>query len=58
MYHPGRDEPYEGCKDLIPDERLKYLIDRSYMYNISQTNYTEKDLETLCDRKFNGTPFE
>ena len=55
----GYDEPYEGWKDLIPnDERLKYLIDRSYRYNISQTNYTEKDLENLCDRKFNRTPFD
>ena len=28
----GYDEPYEGWKDLIPDdERVKYLIDRSYM---------------------------
>ena len=55
----GYDEPYEGWKDLIPDDkRLKYLIDRSYMYNISQTNYTKKDLENLCDRKFNRTPFE
>ena len=55
----GYDEPYEGWKDLIPDDkRLKYLIDRSYMYNISQTNYTKKDLENLCDRKFNRTPSE
>ena len=55
----GHDERYEGWKDLIPDdERLKYLIDRSYMYNISQTNYTEKDLKFLCHRKYNRTPFE
>ena len=55
----GHDEPYEGWKDLIPDdERLKYIIDRSYMYNISQTNYTEKDLKFLCQRKYNRTPFE
>ena len=59
MYHPGHDETYEGWRHLIPDdESLKYLIDRSYMYNISQTSYTEKDLENLCDRKFNRTPFE
>ena len=53
----GYDELNEGWKDLIPnDERLKYLIDRSFMYNISQTTYTEKDLETLCDRKYDRTP--
>ena len=55
----GDDEPNEGWKDLIPkDERFKYLIDRSFMYNISQTNYTEKDLETLCDRKYDRTPLK
>ena len=55
----GYDEPYEGWRHLIPDdERLKFLIDRSYKYNISETTYTEKDLETLCRRKFNRTPFE
>ena len=55
----GYDEPYEGWRHLIPDdERLKYLIDRSYKYNISETTYTEKDLETLCRRTFNRTPFE
>ena len=54
----GYDEPTnEGWKDLIPnDERLKFLVDRSFMYNVSQTNYTKKDLETLCDRKFNRDP--
>ena len=55
----GYDEPYEGWRHLLPDdERLKYLIDRSYKYNISETTYTEKDLETLCGRTFNRTPFE
>ena len=55
----GYDEPYEGWRHLLPDdERLKYLIDRSYKYNISETTYTEKDLETLCRRTFNRTPFE
>ena len=55
----GYDEPYEGWKDLIPDDkRLKYLIDRSYMYNISQTNYTQKDLENLCNGTYNRKPFE
>ena len=59
VYHPGNDEPYEGWRHLIPDdERLKNLFDRSYMYNISQTSYTEKDLENLCNRIFNRTPFE
>ena len=55
----GYDEPYEGWKHLIPnDERLKYLIDRSFMYPINQTTYTEKDLETMCNRTYNRTPFE
>ena len=55
----GYDEPYKGWRHLIPDdERLKFLFDRSYMYNISQTDYTLKDLETLCNRTFIRTPFE
>ena len=55
----GFDEPYNGWRHLIPDdERLKYLIDPSFMYPLNQTNYTEKDLETLCNKKYNRTPFE
>ena len=55
----GYDEPYEGWKHLIPDDdRLKYLIDRSFEYPIKQTNYTEKDLETMCNKTYNRTPFE
>ena len=55
----GNDEPYNGWKHLIPDdERLKYLIDRSFMYSLNQTTFTEKDLETLCDKEYNRTPFE
>ena len=53
------DEPYEGWKHLIPDDpRLKFLVDRSFEYPLSQTKYTEKDLETLCNIKYNRTPFE
>jgi len=53
------DEPYEGWKNLIPnDERLKFLIDRSFIYDITKTNYSEKDLENLCDINYNRTPFE
>ena len=53
------DEPYEGWKHLIPDDpRLKYLVDRSFMYPLDQTSYTEKDLETMCNIKYNRTPFE
>ena len=55
----GFDEPYEGWKQLIPDdERLKYLIDRSFIYPLNQTTYTQKDLEKLCNKKFNRTRFE
>ena len=55
----GYDEPYEGWRHLIPDdERLKYIIDPSFMYPLNLTNYTEKDLETLCNRKYRRTPFE
>ena len=55
----GTDEPYNGWKHLIPDDkRLKYLIDRSFTYNLNQTNYTEKDLENLCNNKFNRSTFE
>ena len=53
------DELYEGWNHLIPnDNRLKYLVDRSFMYQLNQTNYTEKDLETLCDTKYNRSVFE
>ena len=58
-HHNGYDEPYEGWKHLIPDDaRLKYLFNRSYTYNISETNYTEKDIDNLCEIKYNRTPFE
>jgi len=56
---PGRDEPYEGWRHLIPDDpRLKYLIDPSFMYPLNLTTYTKKDLKKLCDRKYRRTPFE
>ena len=55
----GYDEPYEGWKHLLPDDpRLKYLIDPSFSYPLNLTNYTKKDLENLCDRKYRRTPFE
>ena len=55
----GFDEPYEGWRHLITDDkRLKYLIDRSFMYPIEKTTYSEKDLKTLCNRAYNRTPFE
>ena len=53
------DDPYEGWKHLIPDdERLKYLIDRSFIYPLKLTNYTKKDLDTICNKTYNRTPFE
>ena len=55
----GYDEPYQGWKQLIPDdESLKYLIDPSFFYNLNQTTFVAKDLPTLCSRKFNRKPFE
>jgi len=58
-YPGGHDEPYEGWKHLIPDDkRLKYLMDPSFIYPLNETSYTEKDLENMCFRKFNRTPFE
>jgi len=58
-YPGGYDEPYEGWRHLIPDDkRLKYLMDPSFMYPLNETTYTEKDLERMCFRKFNRTPFE
>ena len=55
----GTDEPYYDWRDLIPDdERLKYLIDPSFEFPLNQTNYTGKDLETLCHKKYNRKPFE
>jgi len=56
---PGDDEPYEGWRQLIPDDpRLEYLIDPSFMYPLNLTTYTKEDLETICDRKYKRTPFE
>ena len=55
----GHDEPYEGWRNLIPDDkRLKYLVDPSYTYDLSKTSYTKKDLETLCNKTYRRTPFE
>jgi beta-1,4-mannosyl-glycoprotein beta-1,4-N-acetylglucosaminyltransferase len=55
----GYDEPYEGWKHLIPDdERLKYLIDPSFKFPLNQTTFTEIELGTMCNKKFNRTPFE
>jgi len=55
----GYDEPFEGWEYLIPkDERLKYLIDPSYMYQLNQTSYSENDLEKMCKKKFNRTQIE
>jgi hypothetical protein len=28
------------------------------MYPLNLTTYTEKDLETMCNRKYNRKPFE
>ena len=48
----GHDEDYEEWQNLIPDDkRLKYLIDRNFIYPLNQTTYTEKDLKTLCKKK-------
>ncbi len=53
------DEPYEGWKHLIPDDpRLKFLVDRSFMFPLNKTSYTEKDLDNMCYIKYNRTPFE
>ena len=46
----GEDEDIAGLEDLFPpDERLSYLWDPSYEYNISETSYSELNLSTLCD---------
>ena len=45
---PGHDENIHDMRDLMPnDERLRFLYDPSYMYNISQTSYKKEDLKTL-----------
>ena len=55
----GYDEPYKGWKHLIPnDKRLKYLFDRSFKFSLNQTTYSENDLDTLCNKTYNRTPFE
>ena len=33
-------------------------MDPSFMYPLNEMSYTEKDLENMCFRKFNRTPFE
>ena len=55
----GYDEPYEGWRHLIPnDDRLKYLIDRSFIFQIEKTTYTKEHLKKLCSKTFNRKPFE
>ena len=55
----GYDEPYEGWKHLIPnDQRLKYLIDPSFMFPLNLTTYNKEDLKKMCDRKYKRTPFD
>ena len=55
----GYDEPYEGWSHLIPnDDRLKYLIDRSFIFQIEKTTYTKEHLKKLCSKTFNRKPFE
>ena len=55
----GYDEPYKGWRHLIPDDnRLKYLIDRSFMFSLNQTSFTENHLDSLCNIQYNRTPFE
>lgn len=40
---------FEG-EEIIPDDpRLNYLIDKNFMFDITQTIYSEKDLDTLCN---------
>ena len=58
----GYDENVTDLYKLVPkDERLRHLYDPSYTYDIRETSYTEKDLETLCKDKKNPirrTPIE
>jgi beta-1,4-mannosyl-glycoprotein beta-1,4-N-acetylglucosaminyltransferase len=52
------DEKDTNWSELIPnDERLRFLYDPSYHYDLNLTSYTEKDLENLCQFKFRRTPF-
>ena len=47
--HNNIEEPIEDLEELFPpDERISYLWDPSFEYNISETKYTESDLPTLC----------
>ena len=47
--NPGIDEPIEDLEELFPpDERLSFLWDPSYEYDINATKYSEEDLKTLC----------
>ena len=49
----GYDEPDTDITELIPnDERLRFLYDPSYTYDITLTSYKEEDLPTLCDEQW------
>ena len=49
----GIDEPDTDYSELIPnDERVRFLYDPSYEYNISLTSYTQNDLLTLCEKQW------
>ena len=49
----GYDEPDTDYHDLIPDdERLRFLYDPSYEYDLKLTTYKESDLPTLCSKQW------
>ena len=53
----GYEEDLGDIWELIPNhEKLRYLHDPSYEYDITKTNYTKEDLKTLCKYKFIREP--
>ena len=53
------DENRTDLNEMLPfDQRLRHLFDKSYRYNLKQTNYKEEDLKTLCEKEYDRTPFK
>ena len=38
--------------------KVEKKIDPSYEYPLNLTDYTEKDLNKMCNRQYRRTPFE
>ena len=55
----GSDEKNTDWSELIPnDERLRYLYDPSFEYDITKTSYKPEDLPKLCSVNYSRKPFD